>query len=213
MNGPLHIEAEVRGGVLQEVRFENVPSYVVGRTLAKSATLGEVEIDIAFGGNYFGFVDAASVGLDLRPENETQIIATAMELWKSVDANELMDDPQTGEPAKIELFTFVTKTSPTAYRVANVYRPGCMGRTPSGTGTSAHVALRIAQGSYDGVATFHQESVLGTVFTATGRSVTLEKGGSGVVAKIGTKSYMMGIHQFVIDPQDPYARGFVLGVE
>lgn len=211
VNGPLHIEADVENGILNQVRFENIPSYFVGRVVAKSATHGNVDIDIAFGGNSFGFVDASAVGLDLQPENEQKIIAAALDLWASLEYTELMVDAQTGEKAKIELFTFVTRVSDTSYRVANVYKPGCMGRTPSGTGTSAHVALRIAQGSYDGVTTFHQESVLGLTFTATARKMVFENGDAGVVPKIGSKSYMMGIHQFVIDPKDPYARGFILG--
>jgi len=210
VNGPLHIEADVVDGVLNQVRFENIPSYFVGRTVAKTEA-GDVDVDIAFGGNYFGFVDAASVGLEIKPENEQKIIVKALELWAAIDETALMTDKATGKPAKIELFTFVTRTSATSYRVANIYKPGCMGRTPSGTGTSAHIALRVANGEYDGVETFTQESILGTAFTATARKVTLESGVEAIIPKVGTKSYMMGIHQFVIDPKDPYARGFILG--
>ena len=206
VNGPLHVEADVAGGIVSEVRFENIPSYVVGRETVSLPDHGEVAVDIAFGGNYFGFVDAAAVGLSVEPASERAIIATALELWDVLDARTLAENVHLGAPSRIELFTFVKKTAENRYRVANVYKPGRMGRTPSGTGTSAHIALRFAQGDYDAGQPFIQESILGTEFRASAKPHQL-RAGPAVLPTIGTKSFLMGVHQFYIDPADPYARG------
>ncbi|CAH2811664.1 MAG: hypothetical protein CBARDCOR_6941 [uncultured Caballeronia sp.] len=65
VNGPIHLEAYVKDSIVNEVRFENVPSYFVGSTTTHATGVGEVSIDIAFGGLYFGFVFAESMGLNL----------------------------------------------------------------------------------------------------------------------------------------------------
>jgi proline racemase len=54
--GPLKIEADVSDGIVSEVRFENVPSYEVGRIHLKVPGLGDIDLDVAFGGHYHGFV-------------------------------------------------------------------------------------------------------------------------------------------------------------
>jgi proline racemase len=209
VNGPLNVEADVQRGLVSEVRFENVPSYFVERLTARTASFGDVEVETAFGGNYFGFVDAGALGLAIDPAGQRAIIAAALELWDSIDETMLAMDPHNAQRSRIELFTFVERKEGNHYKVANVYKPGRMGRTPSGTGTSAHIALRHAKGELDAAKLFVQESVLGTEFRGKAR-VEATANGDVVIATIGTKSYLMGIHQFYIDPQDPYANGFLL---
>lgn len=113
----------------------------------------------------------------------------------------------------VDLFTFVKRQDAdrgSDYLAANVYRPGRMGRTPSGTGSSAHLALRVAKGIHDPDQPFVQHSLLGTHFTGTATRSTLTNGHACVLPSIGTKSFMMGMNQFVIDPTDPFAHGFIV---
>jgi proline racemase len=210
VNGPLHVEVDVNNGVVSEVRFENIPSYVVGKTFIDHATAGSIAVDVAFGGNYFGFIDASQFGLTIEPSSERAIIATANDLWSALDESKLPLDTHTGQPAKIELFTFVERMDQNHFKVANVYKPGRMGRTPSGTGTSAHVALRHANGDLDPGKVFLQESILGLRFTATVKPYVLPGGEPAVLPTIGAKSYLMGVHQFYIDGDDPYANGLMM---
>lgn len=211
--GPLHIEANVNGGVVSEVRFGNVPSYRVGSFEAALQDGRRIAVDVSFGGLYYGFIDASILGFDLTPETEPQIVSTAQELWRSLGQNLAIKDEETGSCARLDLFTFVMRQKAETgchYRVANVYPPGSMGRTPSGTGTSAHMALRAAQGELKAGELFIQESVLGMTFRGNFSTCVLSHGGQGIHPVVGTKSYMMGINQFVIDPADPFARGFII---
>lgn len=210
--GPLQIEADVTNGEITEVRFENVPSYHVGDVTIDVPELGPVTIQMAFGGLYFGFIDAASIGLEVAASAERDIILAAQKIFAAIGDSFDMTDRQNGQPVPLDLITFVKKDAEPAnsYTVANVYKPGRMGRTPSGTGTSAHIALRSALGEYTPGERFIQRSIVGTHFTGTAVACDLPAGGQGVRPVIGTKSYMMAISQFVIDPADSFGRGFVL---
>lgn len=209
VNGPLHVEVDIEDGIVSEVRFQNIPSYVAGQVDITHPDIGNVTVDIAFGGNYFGFMDGSRFGLTIDSINEKKIISHANSLWAALNDGALPLDVHTGTTSKIELFTFVQKIGENHYKVANVYKPGRMGRTPSGTGTSAHIALRYAKGEVDHSKPFVQESTLGLFFTATAKPHALPTG-NAVLPTIGTKSYLMGVHQFYIDPKDPYARGLML---
>lgn len=211
--GQLHIEADVKGGVVSEVRFGNVPSYRVAGFEAALHDSRKIVIDVSFGGLYYGFIDANSLGVELTPEAEPQIVSIAQELWRNLGQSLAIEDHETGRKARLDLLTFVTRRESEEschYRVANVYPPGSMGRTPSGTGTSAHMALRAAEGDLRSGELFIQESVLGLTFRGRFTPCALSRGGRGINPVVGTKSYMMGISQFVIDPTDPFARGFIM---
>lgn len=210
--GPLQIEADVADGVVAEVRFANVSSYLVGTERVKIPGVGEIEIQVAFGGLYFGFVEAKSVPMEVSASAERDIIALSQKIFAAVGEKSTLVDPHTGKAVPLDLMTFVRTDSAeeNIYTVANVYRPGRMGRTPSGTGTSAHIALRAAKGEYFPGGKFIQRSILGTDFIGTATETTLSSGTKGVKPVIGAKSYMMGINQHVIDPSDPFGRGFIL---
>ena len=210
--GRIDIEADVANGVLQQVRFRNVPSYRVGDMTVQLPDGPQVRLDLAFGGLTYGFIDAAALGIPLVRASEPQIIATARALWAAIGASTDVTDPATGALAGIDLFTFVERR-PTPegshYIAANVYRPGSMGRTPSGTGSSAHIALRVALGEHDPASRFRQESLLGLEFIGTAERGKLPNGHDCVHPTIGAKSFMMGMGQFMVDPADPFGRGFI----
>ncbi|ASQ06530.1 hypothetical protein GOB13_28705 [Sinorhizobium meliloti] len=87
-----------------------------------------------------------------------------------------------------------TPTSFCSSRIAPTRR-----RIPSGTGTSAHIALRhVNTLRARSIIPFIQESTLGLYFTATAKSHPLPTG-NAVLPTIGTKSYLMGVHQLYID--------------
>lgn len=210
VNGPIHIEADVQAGRVAEVRFENVPSYLIESFTVSTPNLKDITIDTAFGGLYFAFVDAASAKVELDPSNEKTIVSTALEIWKAIDRKGLGIDPHRSQRYALDLVTFIQNVGENWYKVGNVYQPGRMGRTPSGTGTGAHMALRHVRGELSMTTPFIHESVVGMKFRGQGMPVST-KTGEVFIPTIGAKSYLMGVHQFYVDKDDPFATGFALG--
>jgi proline racemase len=209
--GPIDIEADVHDGIVQEVRFANVPAYDVGQVEFAVPELGKVRLDVGYGGQYHGFVDADALRIAVDRKNESGLVAAAHKIWAVAGQTLNLRDPVNGKEIPLNLISFIANDGgPNHFRVAHVYPPGRMGRTPGGTGTSALMGLRAMRGAYSPTEQFRMTSVLGSTFTGTGTFVSLPSGARALRPTLGAKSYMMGIHQFVIDPADPFGRGFVL---
>jgi proline racemase len=209
--GPIGIEVDVSDGVVNMVRFENVPSYDIGRVTLDVPGLGSVGLDVGFGGQYHGFVDADSMGLEVDRTREADLVSAANRIWAHGGRETGVTDPETGRAIVLNLVSFISKNKEkNSYSVAHVYPPGRMGRTPGGTGTSALMGILANRGEYDASDTFTMKSVLGLDFTGTGTPVAMSSGATAIRPKLGAKSFMMGIHHFVIDPTDPFKHGFIL---
>jgi proline racemase len=214
--GLVRVRAYVDQEVITRVTLENVPSFYIDDYEIEIADGTPVTIEVAYGGLYFAFIDSRQLGLPLTPENGKRIIDMGMEVIEKLNVPGKVQYPPGEKGPKIHLATFYTKNSSNKnyYRAANVYPPGRLGRTPSGTGISAHMAIRHHKKELGLDQDFVQESIVGTIFTGrlTGE---IEKEIENirymtVIPEITTKSYLMGIHQFVIDPQDPFREGFTM---
>jgi len=89
--------------------------------------------------------------------------------------------------------------------------PASMDRPPCGTGTSAKMAALHAKGKLSLGEEFVHESIIGSLFY--GRLIEETKVGeyTAVIPTIRGSAYITGIHQFVLDPRDPFPAGFLLG--
>ena len=87
-------------------------------------------------------------------------------------------------------------------------------RSPCGTGTCAEAALRYARGQLGLGEPFVTESIMGTRFTGQAIAETQVGGGSevfpAVIPKVTGSAYITGLHQFVLDSEDPFPEGFQL---
>lgn len=78
--------ALVRDGHVGEVSFRNVPSFLYrDKVKVTLPELGEIEIAVSYGGDFYIFVEAEKLGLEIRPENAHEIARKAMILkdWET----------------------------------------------------------------------------------------------------------------------------------
>ena len=211
--GPVDITAQVEGGVVQHVAMTNVPSFYLGRVVHDIEGVGEVTIDVAYGGNQYAILDAQAIGLTASLEHSERIIRTGMKILDGDQAilSSLADDRSKGQ---IDLVAFSEDVAGQdhTYRVAIVYRPGLMPRSPSGTGMSSQLALRYFTGDLALNEPAVQHGVLGTSFSGRVVEEVESDGKPAIITEIGAKSHLMGIHQFVIADDDPFRHGFTMEV-
>ena len=75
------------GARVRSVAFENVPSFVASLDDHVDVPgVGDVRYDLAFGGAFYAFVDAASVGLEMTPERFRDLIAVGSAIKRAVMA-------------------------------------------------------------------------------------------------------------------------------
>ena len=93
-----------------------------------------------------------------------------------------------------------------------LYGSGGLDRSPCGTGTSARMAQMHFRGELALDQDFIHESTIGSLFT--GRLIGPAKNVGpfdAVVPSVKGSGYIMGIQQFLLDPEDPFQKGFRLG--
>jgi proline racemase len=95
-------------------------------------------------------------------------------------------------------------------RHAMAIHPGWFDRSPCGTGTSARMAQLDARGELDLDQEFVNESFIGTRFVGRLVERTTIGGLPAVVPEITGRAWITGTAQYLLDPDDPFPRGFLL---
>ena len=81
--------AEVDGGKARSITFENVPAFAVYLdTTIEVPHLGEVVVDVAFGGMFYVIADTQKLGLELRPDRAGELTRVG-EMIKSAAREQL----------------------------------------------------------------------------------------------------------------------------
>jgi proline racemase len=87
---------------------------------------------------------------------------------------------------------------------------GHMDRSPCGTGTAAKMTLLHYRGQLGFDETFTNASPLGTTFQGRLLEETRLGDTMAVVAEVRGSAYITGVHEFIVDPKDPFQEGFLL---
>jgi len=205
----------VVNGRAREVTFTNAPAFLYRKDVeVRVPGHGDVTLDIAYGGNFYALVEARQLGLAIEAERAGEIVQAGKAVRAAVNQAVHVQHP---EMEFIEGLTHVEFYGPPTRSDADVKNavvipPGSIDRSPCGTGTSAKLAVLHARGALQENREFVHESIIGTVFRA--RIVGTARVGSfpAVIPEISGRAYVTGMHHFVVDPEDPLKRGFLLGV-
>jgi proline racemase len=200
--------ARVRG-----VAFENVPSFVVALDdRVEVPGLGEVRYDLGFGGAYYAFVDAASVGLEMTAARYRDLISAGTAIKRAVMAAREIRHPVEPDLSFLygTIFTGPALGSGAHSRNVCVFAEGEVDRSPTGTGVSARVAIERARGRLAPGQAFVVESIVGTRFTGRIAREVKWEGYDAVVPEIEGSAWITGRSELLIAPDDPLAEGFIL---
>jgi len=141
-------EVLVDGGEVGATSFTNVESFLLHRDRRLAVDgLGALTVDIAYGGDFYVFVDADSIGLELSPRNDGAIISAARRIIPAVNAQLAIRHPERPDIDRCYQTLFTTARGTAGRHVQTVVAPpGALDRSPCGTGTSARVAQLHARG-------------------------------------------------------------------
>ena len=211
--GLVGADVEVSNGKAVSVTLTNVASFFHRSDLVvPTESFGDVTMDIAFGGNFYPILDAASVGLELVPRNQAQIVEAGLEIIAAVNESQELIHPDRPDISGVRhvLFTGPPQTGEDALGAVAI-QPGWIDRSPCGTGTSARMAQLHGRGRLDLGVEFVHSSLIGSVFRGrlTGTTV-LSDGTPAVIPQITGRAWITGLNQYVLDPTDPYPAGFLM---
>ncbi|MFB8387166.1 proline racemase family protein [Microbacterium sp. NPDC055910] len=205
-------DVAVKDGHAERVTIRNVPSFVVGLDQTVEVPgLGTVTYDLAFGGNFYAIVTLDSIGLPFERARKDDLLRAGLAIMAAVDETNMPVHPVDPTIRGCH-HVYLEAPGSTAQhsRHAMAIHPGWFDRSPCGTGTSARMAQLHARGLLPLHTDFINESFIGTSFT--GRLVE-EASVAGIPAVIPTitgRAWVTGTAQYMLDPSDPFPKGFQL---
>jgi proline racemase len=211
--GLVTAHARVAGGHVASVYFHNVPSFVLAldETVAVPG-LGTLRYDLAFGGAFYAYLQAADVGLTCTPDNFRAFIEKGLAIKRAIVAHR--EIPHPFEPDLSFLYGPIFIGPPLGEgahsRNVCVFAEGEVDRSPTGTGVSGRLAIHYARGEIGVNEPLVVESIIGSHFT--GRIVETTTFGPypAIIPEVEGTAHITGRHEFLIDPADPLRHGFIL---
>lgn len=209
--GLIKCRVAVEGGRPKSVTITNVPSFLYRqRVVVDVHGFGKVAADIAYGGNWFAFVEADQLGLVVEKAHISVLMQAAVAIREALVRDGVRGvHPDSGEEEIIDhVKLFVPLKGDHHGARALTLCPGtAYDRSPCGTGTSAKLAVLHAKGELKTGEHFDSESVLGTRFSARVIEETTVGKFPAVIAEITGSAWITSFATFVIDPDDPCRHG------
>lgn len=211
------VEAQYRqeGDKVKSVRLTNIPSYLHAESLAVDCPElgGVLEVDVAYGGNYYAIVEPQAIYADLTDLAAADIIRISPLLRERLNQRYEFMHPEDNRINGLSHLLWTGKpTQPGSdARNAVFYGDQAIDRSPCGTGTSARMAQLAARGELKPGDTFVHESYIGSQFTGRVEAMTTVGNYSAIVPSIEGWARIYGHNRIHVDPQDdPYWQGFLV---
>jgi proline racemase len=209
--GLIVARARCQAGRCLSVSLDNVPCFAEALDQKiDTQKWGTITVDIAFGGVFYALVDAAQVGLEIKPENARELAEAGITL-RSLLANQAhVSHPELEGLNDVAYVMFRSREDDGAIRTCTTLKPGRVDRSPCGTGSSANLAVAFARGEAKVGDVRISRSTIGGEFTAEALGETRVGNKRAVLPRITGQAWIYGREELRVDKQDPFIRGFAL---
>lgn len=204
----------VADGRAGRVRFESVPSFAFALdAIVPTETWGPVTVDIGYGGAFYAFLDAATIGLDVRATPLPALVDAGATIAAAAQCTLRLEHPDDPDLAFVygSILTDGGSGADAPSRNVCIFAGRQVDRSPTGSGVSARIALQLArrQTRIGELCTY--ESLTGAHFT--GRAVREATAGQrrAVIVEVGGEAHYTGESVFRLEDDDPLKWGFTLG--
>lgn len=213
--GLVRVRAECRDGKAQRIFVQNLPSFADKLAVPLEVPgLGTLTVDTAYGGDSFVVVDAPALGFEIVEHEAKDIARLGVQITNAANEQLGFSHPENPDWNHISFCAFCgplsrTQTGLTG-KSAVAIQPGKVDRSPTGTAVSARMALMSAKGLMQPSDSFEAVSIIGSRFTGRILSTTRVGDRPAIVPEISGRGWITGIHQHMLDPDDPWPEGYRL---
>ncbi|NOD64696.1 MULTISPECIES: proline racemase family protein [unclassified Ruegeria] len=213
--GLVRVRAECSNGKARRIFVQNLPSFADKLSVPLEVLgLGTINVDTAYGGDSFVVVDAKALGFEIAEHEARDIAGLGVKITNAANEQLGFSHPENPEWDHISFCAFCgplteTETGLTG-KSAVAIQPGKVDRSPTGTAVSARMALMIAKGLMTTGQTFEATSIIGSSFTGRIVDVAQVGGRAAIIPEISGRGWITGIHQHMLDPDDPWPGGYRL---
>ncbi|WP_320019412.1 4-hydroxyproline epimerase [Labilibaculum manganireducens] len=201
-------------GKVTSVKIINVPSFLYKTDLkVDSPNLGELTVDVAYGGNFYAIVDEQANFSGLHHFTADELISYSGAIRTALNEKYSFVHPENEKISGLShvLWTGNTISPEADARNAVFYGERAIDRCPCGTGTSARMAQWFSKGKLELGSKFLHESIIGSQFVGTVEEHLKIGEYDAIVPAIEGWAMVTGYNTIIIDDEDPYAHGFRVG--
>ncbi|WP_298470519.1 proline racemase family protein [uncultured Psychrobacillus sp.] len=206
-SGVIECRAYFKGDQVESIEFTNVPAFILHKGLSiKLNDIGDVSVDIAFGGSFFGIINSSDIGVNIDLSDKQRILELATEARDYINEHIHIEHPTIPNIRTVDLIEITNKISDNHYKNVVVFGDGQIDRSPCGTGTCAKMAaLELEPG-----ASIIQESIIGSTFEGKVLGKTKIAEIDAIIPAIKGSAWITGEHRFILQEADIYAEGFAI---
>ena len=201
------------GEKLKSVALRMPPAFLCsGQEQLQLDSARTISVALAYSGVFFVLVNARDLPLpsgSIRPQGAKELAGLGVEILSAANRHFKIQHPENASVNSFELAMIYEEVGSRHARDIVVGRAGSIDRSPCGAGTGAIMTKLLVQGKLQPGEDYVVESFLGTRFT--GRIVSPATVGSfaGAVPEIEGSAYITGMHQFLLDSDDPLPEGLI----
>ena len=205
--GLVKLSVEVSSGTPRKVKMINVPSYIVSEVGVDVGGYGRVRAYLAYGGNLYAVVNLDELGFSWDLDRLPELVNLALGVWRRV-----LKEVGTGYPELYGVRLSKRISRGRYYGVLLYGSPGrpLLDRSPSGTGSSAHLAYLHHLGEVGTGEEVEFVSAIGTIFIGKVLEEVEYTGRRAIIPEISTRDrgcYVTGYITAVREPDDPLGDG------
>lgn len=207
--GQIPVRVKCQDGKVTEATMESVASYAYGEVVLEVEGK-RIRADIAYSGNVFALVDAADFDLPATGDHAHAWARVGMDLKSRLNQSEALRALTAGRPVEIVEFNAPPTLPGAHFKSIVVFGRAQVDREPCATGTCAKMAVLFQKGTLQPGDRFVQESIMGTLASATVVGITEASGRKAILPEVTYQVFLTGLHQFLIDDSDPLKEGYQL---
>jgi proline racemase len=210
--GIIEARCTCENGKVKQVEFTNVPGFAIHLdTPIEVKGVGTVVVDTSYGGMTFAHVNARALGFAITPDEAHQMSLMGQRIKKAVNEQLEVVHPENSKIRYVSNVIFEGPIERADGRVNSINGTVCLhgrlDRCPTGTGTTARLAVMSAKKQIKMGELFRNKSIIGTHFDS--RIIRDSRVGNldAVVVTVAGQAWITSIGQYGLDPSDPYPRG------
>jgi proline racemase len=214
-SGRVTARVHTKGTEIQSVDFINVASYHMHSNINLETSLGNLSVDVSFGGAIYAQLDVSQISLSVTPEFYSQIIAIGREIKWALNETEYAKHPTDPRLNGIYGTIVYEELAPDAdglkrQRNATIFADGEVDRSPCGSGTCARLATLVEKNQLKLGEVLKHDSIVNSQFLGVAQEFVTLNGKQAILPQVTGMAYKTGESIFRVDPRDPLTPGFVL---
>lgn len=205
--------AQIENEHVKNVSFHNVPSFVAELDAVVDVPgLGKIRYDLAFGGAFYAYVNAADAGVNCFADDYRPLIEKGMAIKRAVMQSRAIEHPFEKDLGFLYGTIFIGPPVDVDSHSRNVciFAEGEVDRSPTGTGVSGRLAIHHARGEIQVNQSIVIESIIGSKFTGKIVGETRFGAYAAIIPEVTGEAHIVGRNELWINPNDPFTNGFML---